>query len=220
MSNQINTTNGSNSTLVQISNNNVKYYEELAAQYASEAEKSVSACAVYLAAAQRCITECQNVLTEMETYISDELNLHLEDLDNPHEVTAEQTGAYTTSEVDALITEINVEMEEIEISAEAAYTHSQLTSGNPHNVTAEDIGVYTTDEVDSMLAEKQDTLIFDTAPAEGSTNPVTSGGVYSAIANIDTSSMDLSSYYTSDEVDSAISAAITEAIGEVESGSY
>ena len=36
------------------------------------------------------------------------------------------------------------------------------------------------------VAAKQDTLTFDNAPTANSTNPVTSGGVYSAIANINT----------------------------------
>lgn len=158
-SNKININNDSNYNLVQISNNNVKYYEDLASQYAAEAEKSVSECASYLAAAQLCISECQEIETEMENYISDELNLHLADLDNPHEVTAEQTGAYTITEVDALLTEINTEIEETELSIEAAYVHSQLTSGNPHNVTASDIGTYTSDEIDEMLAVYTDTSI-------------------------------------------------------------
>ena len=35
----------------------------------------------------------------------------------------------------------------------------------------------------SALAEKQNTLVFDSTPTENSTNPVTSGGVYSAIEN-------------------------------------
>lgn len=42
------------------------------------------------------------------------------------------------------------------------------------------------DEMDTALAGKQDKLTFDTSPTSGSTNPVTSGGVYTAtIADID-----------------------------------
>ena len=41
---------------------------------------------------------------------------------------------------------------------------------------------YTRPEVDTALAAKQNTLTFDSAPTEDSTNPVTSGGVYTATA--------------------------------------
>lgn len=71
--------------------------------------------------------------------------------------------------------------------------------------------------LDTLLDNKQEVLTFDTEPTADSTNPVTSGGVYSALSNV---SVDLSGYYTSAEVDSAISAAIETAIGSVESGSY
>lgn len=42
---------------------------------------------------------------------------------------------------------------------------------------------YTKAEVDALLAGKEDTLTFDNTPASGSTNPVTSGGIYTAIAD-------------------------------------
>ena len=40
---------------------------------------------------------------------------------------------------------------------------------------------YTETETDALLAAKQDTLTFDTAPTANSTNPVTSGGVKTAL---------------------------------------
>lgn len=43
-----------------------------------------------------------------------------------------------------------------------------------------DLGAYET--VEEALAAKQNTLTFDNAPTEDSTNPVTSGGVYTALA--------------------------------------
>ena len=43
-------------------------------------------------------------------------------------------------------------------------------------------GYYTASQVDGLLAGKQDALSFDSAPSEGSPNPVTSGGVYAALA--------------------------------------
>ena len=39
-----------------------------------------------------------------------------------------------------------------------------------------------TSEMNSALAGKQNTLTFDTTPTTGSTNPVTSGGIATAIA--------------------------------------
>lgn len=43
---------------------------------------------------------------------------------------------------------------------------------------------YTKTQADALLSGKQDTLTFDTAPARGSTNPVTSGGLYNHIHNL------------------------------------
>lgn len=42
---------------------------------------------------------------------------------------------------------------------------------------------YTKAEVDTLLSGKEDTLTFDNTPTNGSTNPVTSGGIYTAIAD-------------------------------------
>ena len=45
---------------------------------------------------------------------------------------------------------------------------------------------YEKSQIDTLLAQKQNTLVFDNAPTTGSTNPVTSGGVASAISNATT----------------------------------
>ena len=69
---------------------------------------------------------------------------------------------------------------------------------------------YTKTQVDTALANKQNTLTFDSAPTHNSTNPVTSGGVYTALQNVQP---DLSNYYDKDEIDDAhltISAALNE----------
>lgn len=44
---------------------------------------------------------------------------------------------------------------------------------------------YTQTQVDTLLLGKEDTLTFDSTPTSGSNNPVTSGGVYSALQNVD-----------------------------------
>lgn len=45
---------------------------------------------------------------------------------------------------------------------------------------------YTKAEVDTLLAGKEDVLTWDTSPTSGSTNPVTSGGLYSYIYGLPT----------------------------------
>ena len=48
---------------------------------------------------------------------------------------------------------------------------------------SERLGLYYTKvQSDTLLAGKQNTLTFDTAPTNDSSNPVTSGGVYTALA--------------------------------------
>lgn len=54
------------------------------------------------------------------------------------------------------------------------------------------------------INSKQDKLTFDTTPTAGSTNPVTSAGIKAAI---DAKRVDLSNYYTKNQVDSAIASA-------------
>lgn len=49
-----------------------------------------------------------------------------------------------------------------------------------------DSNYYTETEVDDLLDGKQDTLTFDTAPTQNSTNPVTSGGLYNVLGDIET----------------------------------
>ena len=62
---------------------------------------------------------------------------------------------------------------------------------------------YTKTQVDTALAAKQNTLTFDNTPTENSTNPVTSGGIYTALQNVQP---DLSNYYTKTQVDTALAA--------------
>ena len=217
-SNQINTDNSNNYNLIQISNNNVKYYEKQAEQYAKNAEKSVAECASYLGAAQRCITECQNVKDSLAGAVTDSINIHAEDTENPHQVTAQQTGAYTKNEVDAIVTGLVDDIEDVETTASAAYAHSQLTTGNPHNVTAAQVGAYTKTEVDSLLSEAgSDSEEVQAAYAHsqlttGNPHNVTASqvGAYTKsevdalISSSSSSSVDLSAYYTSAQVDSSL----------------
>lgn len=45
----------------------------------------------------------------------------------------------------------------------------------------ESVDAYTKEETDSLLSGKQDSLSFDTTPTSGSSNPVTSNGIYTAL---------------------------------------
>ena len=66
--------------------------------------------------------------------------------------------------------------------------NNQLTNGAGYQTAANvaaaitSYGYATTTQLTNGLAGKQNTLTFDTPPTEGSSNPVTSGGIYSAFA--------------------------------------
>lgn len=63
---------------------------------------------------------------------------------------------------------------------------NEINSGLANKANSADVyaksDTYSKTEVDTTLDGKQDTLTFDNAPTENSTNPVKSGGVYSALA--------------------------------------
>jgi hypothetical protein len=61
-------------------------------------------------------------------------------------------------------------------------SHLSNTS-NPHSTTASQVGAYTSGQVDTLLTSKQSALNFDSTPTNASTNPVTSGGVFTALGN-------------------------------------
>ena len=76
-----------------------------------------------------------------------------------------------------------------------------LPVGTPFMIT-DDVDIDTTPTQNSSnpitsggvytaLQEKQDTLTFDSTPTQSSTNPVTSGGVYAALARIDPATGDI-----------------------------
>lgn len=72
--------------------------------------------------------------------------------------------------------------DDIATKADAAATTAALaTKANANDVTAALAIKADKTELTAGLATKQNTLTFDSAPTEGSTNPVTSGGVWEAI---------------------------------------
>ena len=98
------------------------------------------------------------------------VGLHPERKDNPHEVTAEQVGAYTEAETDAKIADavtpvtdgLTALRSDVDMLESAADTLSESASAhyadkaNPHGVTAEQVGAYKKAETDTKLAGKLD----------------------------------------------------------------
>lgn len=54
----------------------------------------------------------------------------------------------------------------------------RLDSAGAWQISQAGTGTYTKAEIDTLLNAKQDVLTFDSTPTQGSTNPVTSGGVW------------------------------------------
>lgn len=77
----------------------------------------------------------------------EEREAHIDDFENPHNVTAEQVGAYTKAET---MTEIEVYVsDELGVIYGDLYSHT-ANENNPHNVTAEQAGAYTKGEIDNF----------------------------------------------------------------------
>lgn len=120
-------------SIVSITNNNAKYYQEQAERSASEAQKSASDCANYMTSITRLYNECENIKNELEDNISSSINSHIEDSENPHRVNAEQVNTYTKEELDIRYQPVgNYLTEHQDISQKVNYSDlSQVaTSGN------------------------------------------------------------------------------------------
>ena len=74
------------------------------------------------------------------------------------------------------------------VNVQVPTNNNQLTNGAGYQTDANvrstitSYGFATTSQLQTGLAGKQNTLTFDTIPTEGSSNPVTSGGIYTAFA--------------------------------------
>lgn len=75
------------------------------------------------------------------------LTNHLDNFFNPHDTTAEQVGAYTVEEVDALLLAIN-----------QALTSHANNHNNSHEVTAAQVGAYTSTQTDGAITTAINTL--------------------------------------------------------------
>ena len=112
---------------------------------------------------------------------------HIANKDNPHGVTAAQAGADPTGTAASAVSAHN----------SSATAHSDIRTALAGKETAgaaaavqSNLDVHTGNTTVHITAAertkwngKQDKLTFDAAPTANSTNPVTSGGVYTALAN-------------------------------------
>lgn len=105
MSNIINTDNRSNNNIITVTSTNIKNSEKLAESYANASKRDMQECAAYLSAIQSIFAECQRVRDSINVTLSNDLANHVEDSDNPHNVTAEQVNSYTKTETDSLLSE-------------------------------------------------------------------------------------------------------------------
>lgn len=91
--------------VITVTNNNVKYYENLANQHSKEAASFVVKSAGYAKDAEECLEACQSLKNNLKEDVFEVVKLHSEDYENPHGVTSEQVGAYSKTEINALLTE-------------------------------------------------------------------------------------------------------------------
>lgn len=90
----------------------------------------------------------ENVYTKAETdkFLGNKADIsHTKNKDNPHEVTAEQVGAYPKFEGN----ELKQKVDDIEATAKKHHSNRD----NPHGVTAHLVGAYTTSETDEAIKE-------------------------------------------------------------------
>ncbi len=90
--------------IVSVTNNNVKYYENLANRYSKESFNSAAKAAAYANEANEYLISCKNLKNTIDEETMQLVSLHSDKNDNPHEVTAAQVGAYSKTETDDLLT--------------------------------------------------------------------------------------------------------------------
>lgn len=81
-----------------------------------------------------------------------------------------ELSQFVSSDIPAWLTDYNGDMSKIDAGIHAA---KEQAAGAASGVSI----------LQTTVSGKQDTLTFDTAPVAGSTNPVTSGGIYTALQN-------------------------------------
>ena len=103
MKNNIKISTPIENNVITVTNNNVKYYENLANQYAKEYAKSAVKSAFSANEAKEYLNACENLKNTIDTETMQLVSLHAENKENPHNVTSNQVGAYSKEEVDNLL---------------------------------------------------------------------------------------------------------------------
>lgn len=79
--------------------------------------------------------------------IIETLQKHINDMNNPHEVTAHQAGTYTKDEIDTLINSIR---QAANNALDGLQAHL-LDKANPHATTAAQVGTYSSGQIDDLI---------------------------------------------------------------------
>ena len=91
--------------IIRVTNNNVKYYENLALQHSKESAKSATKSASYTNQAKEHLKSCQILKSTIDDETMQIVKLHSDNTENPHKVVASQVGAYSKTELDSLLKE-------------------------------------------------------------------------------------------------------------------
>lgn len=89
--------------VITVTNNNMKYYEDLVKRYTKEAEIFAVKAAASAGDAEKQLNSCKDVKDTLKQDVSQILDNHVKDYENPHNVDSEQVGAYSKTEVDNLL---------------------------------------------------------------------------------------------------------------------
>lgn len=90
-------------------------------------------------------------------------------------------------------------------AADEASASAEVASDSARQASESLGNYYTKSETNTLLNAKQNTLTFDNMPTSASTNPVTSGGVYTALSGKANSATTLAGYGITDGADTALS---------------
>lgn len=104
---------------------------------------------------------------------------------------ADYIGNYTGEEIDEAIAKVATNTSDIaDLADEVDGLQAEITAQNPLNADlvndTNSTHKFVTAAEKQTWNSKQDALTFDNAPTQGSTNPVTSGGIYNVIGDINT----------------------------------
>jgi hypothetical protein len=122
--------------------------ENLTGYYFAGGESGAASSSPYLTCAT--ITACTSFQDFVEAatsgFISNtDFTGHTSNTSNPHQVTASQVGAYSTEQVNNILTGYTTSTD---------FTGHTSNTSNPHNTTAAQVGAYSTGQVDNLLNTK------------------------------------------------------------------